>query len=197
MFEKIVDILKEFLEKHFLPFLSSVVITGIVYYITPNDFTVLTKLEKNFYLLVVFCFSLLIIEVSIILIRKINNKIYYSKEKKKHDDRIIQENRNYLYDLLDSLSPEEFDLVEYLVNNNNQYITSHMDYVNNKYNFDTMFDSRKYKVKEDEIVSIDPYNIDKKCSYKKGSYVNQFKLREDIYENLKYLKKKTGKMSRF
>lgn len=197
MFEKIVDILKEFLEKHFLPFLSSVVITGIVYYITPNDFTVLTKLEKNFYLLVVFCFSLLIIEVSIILIRKINNKIYYSKEKKKHDDRIIQENRNYLYDLLDSLSPEEFDLVEYLVNNNNQYITSHMDYVNNKYNFDTMFDSRKYKVKEDEIVSIDPYNIDKKCSYKKGSYVNQFKLREDIYENLKYLKKKTGKISRF
>ena len=197
MFEKIVDILKEFLEKHFIPFLSSVVITGIVYYITPNDFTVLTKLEKNFYLLVVFCFSLLIIEVSIILIRKINNKIYYSKEKKKHDDRIIQENRNYLYDLLDSLSPEEFDLVEYLVNNNNQYITSHMDYVNNKFNFDTMFDSRKYKVKEDEIVSIDPYNIDKKCSYKKGSYVNQFKLREDIYENLKYLKKKTGKISRF
>lgn len=197
MFEKIVDILKEFLEKHFLPFLSSVVITGIVYFITPNDFTVLTKLEKNFYLLVVFCFSLLIIEVSIILIRKINNKIYYSKEKKKHDDRIIQENRNYLYDLLDSLSPEEFDLVEYLVNNNNQYITSHMDYVNNKFNFDTMFDSRKYKVKEDEIVSIDPYNINRKCSYKKGAYVNQFKLREDIYENLKYLKKKTGKISRF
>ena len=59
MFEKIVDILKEFLEKHFLPFLSSVVITGIVYFITPNDFTVLTKLEKKFYLLVVFCFSLL------------------------------------------------------------------------------------------------------------------------------------------
>lgn len=197
MFEKIVDILKEFLEKHFLPFLSSVVITGIVYFITPNDFTVLTKLEKNFYLLVVFCLSLLIIEVSIILIRKINNKIYYSREKKKHDDRIIQENRNYLYDLLDSLSPEEFDLVEYLVNNNNQYITSHMDYVNNRFNFDTMFDSRKYKVKEDEIVSIDPYNIDKKCSYKKGAYVNQFKLREDIYENLKYLKKKTGKISRF
>ena len=197
MFEKIVDILKEFLEKHFLPFLSSVVITGIVYFITPNDFTVLTKLEKNFYLLVIFCLSLLIIEASIILIRKINNKIYYSNEKKKHDDRIIQENRNYLYDLLDSLSPEEFDLVEYLVNNNNQYITSHMDYVNNKFNFDTMFDSRSYKVKEDEIVSIDPYNIDKKCSYKKGSYVNQFKLREDIYENLKYLKKKTGKISRF
>ncbi len=197
MFEKIVDILKEFLEKHFLPFLSSVVITGIVYFITPNDFTVLTKLEKNFYLLVVFCFSLLIIEVSIILIRKINNKIYYSKEKKKHDDRIIQENRNYLYDLLDSLSPEEFDLVEYLVNNNNQYITSHMDYVNNKFNFDTMFDSRRYKVKEDEIVSIDLYNIDKKCSYKKGAYVNQFKLKEDIYENLKYLKKKTGKISKF
>lgn len=197
MFEKIVDILKEFLDKHFLPFLSSVVITGIVYFITPNDFIVLTKLEKNFYLLVIFCLSLLIIEASIILIRKINNKIYYSNEKKKHDDRIIQENRNYLYDLLDSLSPEEFDLVEYLVNNNNQYITSHMDYVNNKFNFDTMFDSRSYKVKEDEIVSIDPYNIDKKCSYKKGSYVNQFKLREDIYENLKKLKKKTGKISRF
>lgn len=197
MFEKIVDILKEFLEKHFLPFLSSVVITGIVYYITPNDFTVLTKLEKNFYLLVVFCFSLLIIEILIILIRKIKNKIYNSKEKKKHDDRIIQENINYLYDLLDSLSPEEFDLVEYLVNNNNQYITSYMDYVNNKFNFDTMFDSRRYKVKEDEIVSVDLYNINKKCSYKKGTYVNQFKLKEDIYENLKYLKRKTGKISRF
>ena len=98
---------------------------------------------------------------------------------------------------MDSLSPEEFDLVEYLVNNNNQYITSYMDYVNDKFNFDTMFDSRRYKVKEDEIVSVDPYNINKKCSYKKGAYVNQFKLREDIYENLKYLKKKTGKISRF
>lgn len=197
MFEKIVDILKEFLEGHLLPFLSSVVITGIVWFITPNDFRVLTKLEKDFYLIVVFCFSLLIIEVSIILIRKINRKIYYLNEKKKHYDSITQENRNYLYDLLDSLSPEEFDLVEYLVNNNNQFITSHMDYVNNKYNFDTWFDSRRYIVKEDEIVSIDPYNTDKKCSYKKGSYVNQFKLREDIYKNLKYLKKKTGKISRF
>ena len=67
---------------------------------------------------------------------------------------------------MDSLSPEEFDLVEYLVNNNNQYITSYMDYVNDKFNFDTMFDSRRYKVKEDEIVSVDLYNINKKCSYK-------------------------------
>lgn len=47
MFDKIVDILKEFLEKHFLPFLSSVVITGIVYFITPNDFTILTKLREE------------------------------------------------------------------------------------------------------------------------------------------------------
>ena len=197
MLEKIIDILKEFFEKHFLPFLSSVVITGIIYFITPNDFTMLAKLEKNFYLLVVFCLSLLIIEGAVIIIKKINNKVYYAKEKKKYDDRIIQENTNYLYDLLDSLSPEEFDLVEYLVNNNNQYITSHMDYVNNKYNFDIIFDSRKYKIKDDEITSIDPYHIERKCSYKKGAYVNQFKLKEDIYKNLKYLKKKTGKISRF
>ena len=197
MIEKIVDILKEFLEKHFLPFISSVVITGIVFFITPTDFKVLTKLEKNFYLLVLFCLSLLIIEISIILIRKINNKIYYAKENKKHNDRIMQENINYLYDLLDSLSPEEFDLVEYLVNNNNQYITSHMDYARNRYDIDSIFNSRRYKVKEDEIISIDPYNINKKCVYKKGAYVNQFKLREDIYENLKYLKNKTGKISRF
>ena len=197
MFEKIVDILKTFFEKHFLPSLLSVVITGIVYFITPNDFAILIKLEKNFYLLVIFCLSLLIIEILIISIRKLNNIVYYLKEKKKYNDRIIQENINYLYDLLDSLSPEEFDLVEYFVNNNNQYVTSHIDYVNNKYNFDTIFNSRRYKIKEDEIVSINPYHIEKRCSYKKGDYVNQFKLKEDIYEILKYLKKKTGKIYRF
>lgn len=197
MFEKIVDILKAFFERHFLPTLFSIFITGVLFYFTPTDFAVLVKLERNFYLLTIFCLILFITECIIIIAKRINNKLDYIKEKKKHNERILQENKNYLYDLLESLSPEEFELVEYFVDTDNKCITSHIDYVNNKYNFDMLFDSKRYKVKEDSITSVDPYNINKKCLFKKGAYVNQFKLKEEIYKNLKYIKRKTGKISRF
>lgn len=197
MFEKIVDILKAFFEKHFLPTLFSIVITSVVFYLTPDDSSVLIKLGRNFYLLTIFCFILFISECVIIFIKKINNKITHIKEKNKYKNKILQENKNYLYDLLESLSPEAFELVEYFVDNDNRCITSYNDYFGIEYGFNTIFDSKRYKIKEDSITSVDPYDLDKKCSFKKGDYVSQFKLKEEIYENLKYLKRKNGRISRF
>ena len=197
MLDKIVDILKSFLENHFLPSLISIVVMSTIYYITPNGFSVLSKLGKNLYLLTTFCLILFIIEFAIIITKKINAKISYIRSKREYDNRILQENINELYDILDSLNPEELELVEYFVDNNNCCITSNMEYIHNQYNFNLLFDIREYKVKEDEIISVNPYQLDTTCIYNKGSYVNQFKLKEDIYKCLRNLKHMTGKISRF
>ena len=65
MVEKIVDIVKEFIEKHFLPSLLSVVLTALIYYKTPYDLDAIVKLGKNLYLFSLFCLILFIIEIFI------------------------------------------------------------------------------------------------------------------------------------
>ena len=197
MFEKIVDICKEFLEKHFLPSLFSVVLLVITYFLTPLDSSFLVKLGKNLYLFFLFCFFLLVIELVIILSKKINDVIYVAKQKKKHNRKIEQENTNYLYDLLESLEPEEFDIVDYLVENKNNYITTYQDYIINHYRMEMLFDSKKYRVKEESISSIDLHDLTKEIVFNKDDYVTQFRLKEDIYDCLKFIKKKKGKISRF
>ena len=47
------------------------------------------------------------------------------------------------------------------------------------------------------ITSVDPRNLNNKHKFQKEDFVVQIKLKEQVYKDLKYIKKKYGKISRF
>lgn len=196
MFEKIIDVIKEFIEKHFLPSLLSVTITALVYYITPYNLAIFVKLGKNFYLFTLFCLTLFIVEIIIYILKKLMNKVNIIIEQNKYNHKIEKKNIEYIYNVLDTLTPEEFDLIDYFVTNGNCPIVTYSELHGTVY-MDSLFDSRQYKINKKSLTDVDPYNLSHKITYKKGEYVIQFKLKEDIYILLSKIKKKTGKISRF
>ena len=196
MVEKIVDIVKEFIEKHFLPSLLSVVLTALIYYKTPYDLDVIVKLGKNLYLFSLFCLILFIIEIFIYICKKIINRLNMTIEQNKYNRELEEQNIEYIHNVLDSLTPEELELIDYIVSQDNRPIIAYSMIQGTIY-MDSLFDSRQYRITEKSITDVDPYNISNKKTYKKGQYVIQFKLKEDIYQLLSKIKKKTGKISRF
>lgn len=204
MFEKAIDVLKIILEKHFIPALCSVVPTAIIFYMIPTDNPILLKFGKNFFLFVVFVIFFLIIKFIIYIvdfIKKCINKYkenqYYKKEKEKYQREDDEKAVNTYLDRLDSLKPHLFDLVEYFVDNNNNPITIYGSSFLDNYEMYGLLDYKQYKIKEESITSVDPYKLEEKCIFKKGDYVTQFKLKDDVYHDLSIIKKRYKKLTRF
>lgn len=60
-----------------------------------------------------------------------------------------------------------------------------------------LFNKKRIKIKENNFKSLNPYNLNEEIEFSKGSYVYQFKLKDDVYNNLKFIEKKKGKISKF
>lgn len=204
MFEKIIDILKVILEKHFIPALCSVIPTAIIFYITPDNNSILTKLGKNFFLFVVFVIFFLLIKFIVLAfnyikgyLRKNKQKQYFKREEEKYRKEEEKEAINSYLDRLDSLQPHLFDLIVYLVEHNNEPITIYGKGFLDSFELYGFLDYKQCKIKEESISSVDPYKLEEKCTFKKGDYVTQFKLKEDVYHDLLIIKKKYKKLTRF
>lgn len=197
MLEKVIDLFKSLLEKHYLQVLFSVVLTSLIYIIVPSDFLPLEKFGRNMFLFVIFCFMLFIVEVFVKFFIVIRRLVSRKIEKIRRDNEKLQDKIGEMYDFLNQLQPIETDIINYLVDNNNECITTHIDCENLFYNCRLIFDFRSYKVKGGNITSINIYNIEEKVEYVENMVVNQFKLRDDVYELLRYIKKNTGKISNF
>lgn len=204
MWEKIVDILKEVLEKHFIPALCSVIPTAIIFYITPNNNSILVKLGKNFFLFVIFVIFFLLIKFFVYIFNfirqyfsKYKEKQYLQKEEEKYRNEEEQEAIDSYLDRLDSLQPHLFDLIVYLVEHDNEPITIYGKGFLDSFELHGFLDYKQCKIKEESISSVDPYKLEEKCIFKKGDYVTQFKLKEDVYHDLLIIKKKYKKLTRF
>ena len=197
MFEKIVDILKNLFEKYLLSSLISIVITIIIFYFTPEKFSFFVKVGKNFYLIFWFSLVMFIVEsfkrVFKFLRRYLSDKKQLSQSNAEYFDNTI---RN-IYNSLDTLSPHELDVVQYFVDNNNETITTMLDYSDLELWRLGWIDHRSYKIKDKPIKSVDVYDVTKSVTYNKNSYVMQFKLKKEIYDFLILIKDKYGKISRF
>lgn len=196
MIEKIVDILKEFIEKHFLPSLLSVVITAIVYYFTPEKFSVVSKLGEKFYIFTIFCLSLLVIELLIKSYYKLLTTIYYSKQKKEHDKIKEHELENHLFEITHSLSPDNLKILEYFLDNKNEPLVLNGAIMGNPV-LEYYCDSNDFKVGENDIVPLNPFTLKPDRKLKKGTYATRYRLRDEYYEGFMYIKNKYGKITKF
>lgn len=195
--EKLIDILKTFFEKYLFPSLISILPTAIIFYITPDNNKILTKLGKQFYLLVLFIIFFLFIELIIYLYNHIGlylaNKKFEKEEQQKSENRVI----NQYQDLLDSRDPEFLDIIQYFLDNNNEPISSFDSSIPDDYEVEMLFNKKRIRVDKNEFKSVNPFNLDETIEFSKGTYVYQFKLKDEVYNTLKFIEKKKGKISRF
>ena len=129
------------------------------------------------------------------------NKGEERDEEKKEGAAEVKEEEKEAIDLyldrLDSLQPHLFDLIVYLVEHDNEPITIYGKGFLDSFELYGFLDYKQCKIKEEAISSVDPYKLEEKCNFKKGDYVTQFKLKEDVYHDLLIIKKKYKKLTRF
>lgn len=196
MFEKIVSILKEFLEKHFMPSLFSIIVAAGVYYITPNDMHVVTKLGKSFYIIVIFCISLFLSECFMALYRKVSNNIYYSKQKKEYDRQTEIDLENRLYEISHMLTPDNRKILDYFLDNGNKPLILNGYIIGNQF-LEYYCDHNEFIVDNDHTIPFNPMTLKPEKKLAKGKHAEQYRLRDEYYEGFMYLKQKYGKITKF
>ena len=190
MLEKIIDVLKILLDKHLIPALCSIVVTAILFYITPTSNPILLKLGRSFFIFVIFVIVFLIIKFIMFCFNNVKYSIEkYQYQKNKQRNKIAE-----YFDLLDSLEPWKFSLIEYLLENEN--ITTYKGIFEYEYDLH-FFINLKETILKQNISSVDPRNLKNKYKFQKEDYVVQIKLNEQVYSDLKHIKNKYGKISRF
>ena len=192
---KFLDIIKIFLEKHFLPALTAVVLSGITFFFTPENFPLLLKLEKWLYLFVIFAFYMLVIELVIKIAKFAQQKIERKKEEKEYNDSIAREDEKFLLDTVDSLSIEDRKKLDYFMEHNNEPLITTMRIYESLF-LEQFCDINDFEIEKATKV-MNPFTLRKNIELKKGSRATRYKLKDDFYNELKYIKKKTGDISRF
>ena len=193
--DKFLEVIKIFLEKHFLPALTAVVLTGVIFFFTPDNFPLLTKLEKWLYLIVVFSFCMLVIEIIIKIVHFMRQKIETSKEEKKYNDENAKKNEKFLLETVDSLSLEDRKKLDYFINNDNKPLIVAMRLRDSLF-LEQFCNINEFELKESAKV-MDPFSLKKDVELKKGSRATRYRLKDDFYNEFKNIKKKNNKISNF
>lgn len=194
MIEKLIELLKDFFEKYFIQALIAVLPTIFIYYKTPEDFDFLKKLGKELYCTFFFIICFLMIMFIITVFKKINNfrksKIYEREANKE----LEKENIEALWNCIDNLDAKEKNIVKYFLENNNRVV-----YAYGHYNLDVLFElCNSSKIESDGTMkAFDFFKLVENEKVEAGCQLFQFKLKDNIYELLKYSKSKYGKISNF
>lgn len=193
MLEKIINILEKFLEKYFIPSLVAVLPTAAIYYFTNDNFSVLLKLGKQFYISVVFVSSFLIIELFIFIFKLIVNTFTFKMQERILEKEEMDESIKNIRKAIDSLSPNERKLLELFLNNNNEAIITidsmEVPFLYNYCNYTKV-------ITESNTPGINLYSL-KKETYDKGCLACKYKLKDEIYRLLRDMLKNDIKISNF
>lgn len=177
--EKISEIFKIFLEKHFMPTVISLVGSAIIYAFTSDKFWLIERFSKLGYYL--FCTGVIFILIQF-LVWICSNK----KEKKESQEidkfykrKTMQINLERLWDFVDSLCDEDIKYLKNFLKNKNVPIVVRG---NQFYTYGRLFTST--------------YIISKEGFDNEGRYV-KYILTSDFYEFLKFSAEEYGKIGHF
>lgn len=192
--EKLVDLLKFVFEKYLVQLLIAIVVATIIYYETPDDFELLKKLGKSwysvFFVIIAFLILLFIKWIFNVVKKFINNMIFKNKQNKEIEKKNIKDLWNYI----DRLDVREKDVVQYFLKNENKVIYAYGNYTLEVH--PELFDSSQIESDGNKKI-FDFLKLEETEQVEAGIQLFQFKLKDEIYELLKYSKKKYGKISNF
>lgn len=196
--ENLVSILKQFFEKYFIPSLSALLITIIIKYITPADFNILVKLGITWFLLgiflSVFLLILFIIYICKIIFSKISNTKYEENKNKEKLEKSIKMMKSYM----DKLSPKSRNMVKYFIENDNKPLAYH----GLTYYYDMNNDGFLINILSTDYIVQDSNKLFKtfdlsNVSFSKGTRIKLYRLPEEDYNLLKYMKENNIEISNF
>lgn len=184
MWDAITAAIKAVGEKYVIPLSLAVVVAIGAIIVLPEDYWMILKIGK-----VAFCIFIVgIVFLISVLITKIINVmneflVYSSNEKfyRQQYEKHTQENLRNLWESVDALSPQDRKLLLRFVKNGNK---PYADGFHHFYGYDSLLES-------DWVVST---VMEESTTHVKK---RQYKLREDIYQYLKYSLEKTGRISNF
>jgi len=176
------EAIKVFAEKHLIPTVISLVLGGIAYLVTPEDFWMLKKLSNVYYFLLISGCIFLFVQFLIWL----QEHRYMKKQSKRIRDAenenakiLYKENLEVLWDMVDEFLPEDREYLKQFVKSENKPIVIRG---NRLYAFGRLLNSE---------------NVHKQEGYdEKGSYT-QYILEGRFYNALKTSYQLYGKISRF
>ena len=199
MWEAIGNFFKTFAEKHLIPSVISLAAGFIAVLALPEDSWMIAKISKAGVGILAFVLCFLFVELVIFIAKSIRKKVSDSKYEKKHQKQLEKEAINNLWSSVDSFTPGDRALIRKFLETNNEPIETE---AYSWYEPGSLFSSGWV---DSTLVPYHFENEDNEISNEHGipltNFINQgktkYKLKEDIFQLLKYSQDKYGKISNF
>lgn len=210
MWEVIGQVINTFLEKYFIPTIISFVIAIISLLILPTDFWMITKIGKPLFFILVAGIAFLFIML-IVYFGKKKSEINSEKSKRERryqkDMEIEREFLEKLWSQVDAISPDDRQLLKEFIASGNAPIekSSGTRYFGSSiFNSNWLESTEDYGEDEQEVILSE--NVKEKLIPKNSNIfstlggrtiIKKYKLRNEIYQALKYSMDNYGKISHF
>lgn len=198
--KELIDILRIFLEKHFMPAVSAVAIALIAIVLIPSDWFVITKLGSNWFKLLLFCLAFLTVKGIIKFHQYIRIKIIEAndkKEKVKQQEILKIKKREYENAQNDKALEELWQFTDTLGLQDKKYIDKFLKTKNAPIKIKEDGDIWDSKLLNSKAVhkTLVKSGVDAGYHWEADEY--QYILNNDIYQLLKLSKEEYGKVSHF
>ena len=168
--------LKVFLEKHFISTVLSLVLSGIVFLITPKDHWIIQRITEIGYYFIIAGVIFLVIQLIIFVYRKVSNKNII----KKHDNERLEEGLENLWLYVDKLHESDKEILNNFINNGNKpYEVTGECY----YSPESVLENEKL--------------VHHRTIFRNSGPVHQYVMDKEFYAFLMYSKEKYGKICHF
>lgn len=205
--DKLADVLKIFIEKHLIPSVISIAGALATFSLVAEDNWILLKLGNPLFIILAFCVYFLAIQFVFLIVRAIkkafNNMSEYNYSLKQSERR-NQEVIRSIHEFVDSLSPEDKEILITFIQNGNKVL---LDF-ERTYAFDSLLKNNNIinsSVYIGDIQKIDRerYWITKSLeqTLRQGmrpiGTLNQYRLKEPVYHDFSSVYKLVGKLGNF
>lgn len=210
MWDVIGQILNTFLEKYFVPTIISIVAAIISLLILPTDFWIITKIGKPLLFILVAGIAFLFIMLILNLVKKISEINSDKSQKKRRYQKDMEKEREFLEKLwsqVDAISPDDRQLLKEFIASGNAPIekSSGTRYFGNSiFNSNWLVSTEDYGEDEQEVIlsenvkeKLIPKNSNIFSSLGGRTIIKKYKLRNEIYQALKYSMDNYGIISHF
>lgn len=207
--ENLSAVLKIFIEKHLIPTIISIAgaITTLLF--ISEDNSVIHKIGKVLFIILAFCLYFLLVQFFmqvVNIVKKIFSSISYSNYRIKEKNKKTQEAIESINEFVDKLSPEDKKtLVTFVKNRNKILITYNRMGMYNNYDLLSNLNIVNVSDYVGDLTTIDREHYWIKSELEECIKLNmthigglkQYKLKDDIFHDFKYVYDLTGKLGNF